>query len=255
MSQSENLFGKNEKLRDSSEQAIRDAHRRKWTFVGSITVVAAIIGGLYFYEKSSSSETEQLAAKYNYIDAKYQKEIEYYTSEGEDVSHKESSRDYEKFALANPNSQFGWLAASRAAQYFITDSFEFDRAEKLLKIMLDQSTNPKFDLYRQRLLLSYGQLQHAQGKNDGALATIDKLLRFPDTPYSAQAKLIKAKILKSLNKDDEAKAVLGEIAQNDNLSRQVALLKSRWFGNEELPVKSVEEPAKACLVQECHDQR
>jgi predicted negative regulator of RcsB-dependent stress response len=234
--------GKRPIFEETSERAIRAAHRRKWTVVGTVVLVVAIGAGLLTYSWSKSRAERALAQAFIDIEALQQNENKSFEEKlradpklntpDARPDHSESAKKFEEFAKANPNVALGWNAALRAANTFIEQQ-KYAEAQALLEPLLIKTL--KHVVFQVRVRKTLAGLLAEQGKLDPALEQLSVLEKLPDNPLIAETRLMQAQLLYKKGDKEQAGKILRELAANNSAAaegtaRSVASEASLWLG-------------------------
>lgn len=225
---------------DSSMNAIRAAHRRKWTSIGAVTAVAAAGVGVFVYSNISREHQNELVTQFIQAEMKqesvqelFQKEMQGKNpTETKDPDFSESTKLYEKFFWDNPSEPIAWVAGLRAASARI-DKGEYDAAAKVLSNILPNTL--KFATLQVRVRRSLASIYAEKGEYKKALAELDILEKIPNNPILDENKLFRAKVLYLSGEKEKAGVILKDLAKTAETSAfgdrsSVASEAQLWLG-------------------------
>lgn len=234
--------GKRPIFEETSERAIRAAHRRKWTMIGTVTLVVLIGAGLLTYSWQKSRTERTLTQSFLEIEAVYQAEIQSFEDKlradpklntpDARPDHSGSSKKFEEFAKANANKPIGWQSALRAANTYIEQQ-KFAEAQALLEPLLIKTL--KHIVFQVRVRKTLAGLMAEQGQLDPALEQLNFLEKLPENPLLAEVRLMQAQLLYKKGQKEEAGKILRDLAANNSAAaegsaRSVASEASLWLG-------------------------
>lgn len=228
---------------ETSAKAIRAAHRRKWTMLGTVALVVAIAAGLLVYSWQKNKAERTLIQSYLEIDALYLSENQAFeeklradpklnTPEAR-PDHTGSTQKFQEFARAHSKSPMGWQAALRASNELI-EGQKYAEAQALLEPLLIRTL--KHVVVQVRVRKTLAGLLAEQGQFDPALEQLAFLEKLPDNPMVPEVKLMKGQILYKKGQKDQAAQVLKELAADskaavgEGTTRAVATEASLWLG-------------------------
>lgn|GEM_PF-702066 len=228
---------------ETSAKAIRAAHRRKWTLVGTVTLIVAIGAGLLIYSWRSSKSERELTQQYLEIDAAYLAENQVFEDKlradpklntpDARADHSQSAKKFADFAKANARSAIAWQASLRAANLYIEEQ-KFAEAQALLEPLLIKTL--KHVVFQVRARKTLASLLAEQGQFDPALEQLSFLEKLPDNPMVAEGRLLRAQLLYKKGQKEEAGKILKELAADTKAAvgeggaRSVATEASLWLG-------------------------
>lgn len=228
---------------ETSAKAIKAAHRRKWTLVGSVAAVLAIGVALLVYSWQKSKAERQLTQSYLEIDALYVSENQAFEEKlkvdpklntpDARVEHTESTKKFEEFAKANVRSPLGWQAALRASNELIEQQ-KFTEAQALLEPLLIRTL--KHVVVQVRVRKTLAGILAEQGQIDPALEQLSFLEKLPDNPMVPEVRLMRAQLLYKKGQKDQAAQLLKELAADtkaavgEGSARSVATEAVLWLG-------------------------
>ncbi len=228
---------------DTALNAIKAAHRRKWTTIFTLVALVALGVGVYVYSHVSKSREDALITAYLQADKMFTTEQESYIAEmqkpGADPAmigkpnHLPSAKKFEEFARKYPAHNLGWLAAFRAASEYI-EKKQTHNAIALLEMI--SSRTMKHQLIQVRARRTLAGLYADKADYTKALAELDILEKIPDNPVLAENRLFKAKVFFLAGRKDDAAKILKELAANSDLSTMgdrstTATEAALWLGH------------------------
>lgn len=226
---------------ETSEKAIRAAHRRKWTLLATLTAVVLVAAILLGYSWYTSRQQRLLTQSFLEIDSVYQEELRNFeeklkadpklNSVDARPDHSVSAQKFAEFAKANVKSALGWQAALRAATHY-TDQQKYAEAQGLLEPLLIKTLNHM--VFQVRVRKTLAGLLAEQGQLDQALEQLSFLEKLPDNPLVADVRLMRAQLLFKKGQKDEAGKLLRELAADkstaaEGSSRSVASEAALWL--------------------------
>lgn len=227
---------------ETSEKAIRAAHRRKWTMLGTIVLVVLIGAGLLTYSWSKSREERNLIQSFLEIDNLYQTENKTFEDKlradpklntpDARPDHTASTQKYTEFAKANVKHSIGWQAALRASGQLIEQQ-KFAEAQALLEPLLIKTL--RHLVFQVRVRKTLAGVLAEQGQIDQAIGHLDFLEKLADNPLVPEVKLMRAQLLYKKGQKEDAGKILRELASDKSRAseggaRSVASEASLWLG-------------------------
>ena len=204
---------------ETSERAIRKAHQRKWTTLGSFGLILAIGVAAFLLQQNRKSSERTLTNEYLMADALFTSEQEKHQealkAEGDKADftktadHSASGEKFAAFAKAYPNSGLGTQAALRAANIFI-EAKKTDEAIDLIQIAINKTL--KNNIAQAKLRKTLAGLYAEKKDYAKALAELDFAIKLPDNPVLNETKLQKAQVLYLNGKKEETATLLKELA-------------------------------------------
>jgi predicted negative regulator of RcsB-dependent stress response len=234
--------GKRPIFEETSERAIRAAHRRKWTVVGTVVLVVGAGAGLLTYSWSKSRAERVVTQSYIDIETVHKDEIKAFEEKVKAdpklntpdarPDHSGSAKKFEDFAKAHPNSALGWNAALRAANTFIEQQ-KYAEAQALLEPLLIKTL--RHVVFQVRVRKTIAGLLAEQGKIEPALEQLSFLEKLSDNPLLSEVRLMQAQLLYKKGDKEQAGKILRELAANKSTAaegnaRSVASEASLWLG-------------------------
>lgn len=227
---------------ETSERAIRAAHRRKWTVIATVGLVVAIGAGLLIFSWQKGRDERALTQSFLDIEAVYQGELQSFEDKlradpklntpDARPDHAASTQKFSEFAKAHVKSPLGWQAALRAANNLIEQQ-KYAEAQALLEPLLIKTL--KHMVFQVRVRKTLAGLLAEQGQFDPALEQLNFLEKLADNPLVPEVRLMKAQVLYKKGQKDEAGKILRELAADkstvaEGSSRSVASEASLWLG-------------------------
>lgn len=227
---------------ETSLRAIKLAHRRKWTTVGTVLVLACSGVALLAYSKFSENADRKIAGSFLAIETEYAAELQKYQTQMQTLGdkapvdllpdHQVSMGKFAEFAKAHPNDPLAWQGALRAASFYV-ERRQPEEARTLLEGVARKTLKNAFIQTRVRRTLA--GIYAEAGDTDKALAEIDFIEKLPENPIPAETKLFKARLLYAAGKKDAAATLLRELTANpeinaDPSNRSVSVEASLWLG-------------------------
>jgi len=217
----------NSKLFDSNaSQAIKAAHRRKWTLISFVIVLLIVIVSLVVYHEITTSQENIVANQYSEIDNIFNQEnlaFQQKVQEQKNTSttqagnsrspqiepdYSESMPKFRDYALKYPANPYGWQAAIRSSTYFITNN-KLDYAQKGLEAVLPYTFKSDFTQIKIRTALA--GIYANQNKSSKAIEQLTIVENLPHNPIPNQSRFLKAQIFVAAGNKNEAKKVLNQI--------------------------------------------
>jgi predicted negative regulator of RcsB-dependent stress response len=233
---------RNPLFEETSDRAIRTAHRRKWTLVAAVGLCLGVAVGFYVYHRTQQAAARSLTVNYLAIDAlfndeqtKFQETLKA-AGDGADFTtqpdHSGSAQKFAEFARANPDDPLAWQAALRASSLFIEAKKPKD-AQELLELVSRKTL--RNNVAQARLRRTLAGIHADSGNFDKALAELDFAIKLPDNPVLDETKLLRAQVLYLSGKKEEAGTALRELAaapavSNDVSGKSVSTEASLWLG-------------------------
>ncbi|MEN9826187.1 MAG: hypothetical protein RI953_1932 [Pseudomonadota bacterium] len=226
---------------ETSERAIKAAHRRKWTMIATIGLVLLLGAGLLGFSWYTARQERALTQAFLEIDSIYQTENQTFEEKlrldpklntpDARPDHTASTQKFEAFAKANDKSALGWQAALRAANFYIEQQ-KFAEAQALLEPLLIKTL--KYVIFQVRVRKTLAGILAEQGQLDQAIEQLSFLEKLPDNPLVADVKLMRAQILFKKGQKEEAGKILRELAADktpaEGGARSVASEAALWLG-------------------------
>jgi predicted negative regulator of RcsB-dependent stress response len=227
---------------DTALNAIRAAHRRKWTTIATITAVIGTGIGVFWYSSYKKSQESALVTAYIQADKMFNTEQDAYIAEmqkpGADPSkigkpdHLPSAKKFEEFARANASKAIAWVAAFRAASEYI-EKGQTDSAIALLELVASRTM--KHPLVQVRARRTLAGLYADKNDFAKALSELSILEKMTDNPMTSENRLFKAKVHFLAGQKEEAAKILNELAASTDLSSagdrsSVAAEAALWLG-------------------------
>lgn len=223
--------------------AIKLAHRRKWTTLGSVLALICTGLGFVIYSKISESRARTLTVKYTEIESAYTNEILTFQEDMKlkgskaepdaQPNHSASTQKFAAFAKQNWNEPLGWQAAIRASTSLIEQKNNSE-AIALLEPLVRKTLKNNFIQARVRRTLA--GLYAESGEFDKSLAELNFIEKLPDVPSQNETKLFKARILYMSGKKDDAAKLLKELAgssatdESDLSGKPASVEAALWIG-------------------------
>jgi len=235
---------RNPLFEETSERAIRTAHRRKWTLLASIGVVLGAAIGFWAFNKQQERTARSVAVEYVAIDTLYVDEQtkfqESLRAAGDaadytkSADHTASAQRFAEFSRKYPSDPLGWQAALRAASAFI-EAKKPKEAQELLENV--ERRTLKNNIAQARLRRTLAGIYADAGEFDKAIAELEFAEKLPDNPALEETKLLHAQILYLAGKKPEAAAMLRTLASSVSTEgadasggRSVATEAGLWLG-------------------------
>ncbi|MEY3901000.1 MAG: hypothetical protein RL189_306 [Pseudomonadota bacterium] len=227
---------------ETSERAIRAAHRRKWTVIATVGIIVAIGTGLLIFSWQKGRQARALTQSFIEIDALYQGEIQAFEEKlkanpqlntpDARPDHAGSTQKFAEFAKLNVKSPIGWHAALRASGQFIEQQ-KYAEAQALLEPLLIKTL--KHVVFQVRVRKTLAGLLAEQGQIDQALEQLNFLEKLADNPMVPEVKLMRAQLLYSKGQKEEAAKLLRELSADksntaEGSARSVASEAALWLG-------------------------
>ena len=233
---------KNPLFEETSERAIRAAHRRKWTLVGTVIAALTVIVAAMSYARIDSNSERKLVSEYLAIDATYTAELEKFQTElqaaGANATpdmapdHSGSTQKFADFAKKHPTDPLAWQAALKAATSNI-EAKKYDEAAALLEPLAARTLQN--DIIQTRVRRTLAGIYAQKGNFDKALAELNLVEKLANNPVPGETRLLKAQILYQAGKKEDAGKLLRELQQSgsvegDFMGRSVSTEAGFWLG-------------------------
>ena len=234
---------RNPLFEETSERAIRTAHRRKWTLVATIGLGIGVAVGLFAYHRAQQSAERELTVAYLAIDGQYSDEQtkfqESLKAQGQapdftkEADHSASAQKFAEFARKNPTEPLAWQAALRASALFIEQKKPAE-AQDLIELVMRKTL--RNNVAQARLRRTLAGIHADAGAYDKALSELDFAIKLPDNPVLEETKLLRGQVLFLAGKKDEASAALRELSvasagdADPTGGKSVATEASLWLG-------------------------
>lgn len=203
---------------ETTAKALRLAHRRKWTMIGSLVLLAAIAIGVIVFNNISSSRAKESAKEFLAIEADFVAATQKFqeTLQANPQTAAEARPDYtavaqrfHDFANRNVDKPLGWQAALRASAIYL-DTGKTKEARELLEQV--EKRTLKSSLIQVKVRRALAGIYADAKEYDKALAELDFAEKLPDNPGLSEIKLFKGQVLYLAGKKEDAARVLKEIA-------------------------------------------
>ncbi|NCN26145.1 tetratricopeptide repeat protein [bacterium] len=184
-------------------------------------VVLSVVGVLHLFIERSQERTEkdafallfsaeklerELGEASNPFDPKFYESMAAWTPEV-----KQQYRELlEQVVSKYPSAEAGHLARLRLARVNIVDG-NVSEAEELLAAVKSKASE---DFIKAHSLQLLGVIYENQNKLDDALSAFDQIVSLKKAPFKPLAMLSKARVLKALNRGDEAKSVYEKVTSD-----------------------------------------
>lgn len=220
---------------DTAHRAIKAAHRRKWTLVGTIVfLLAVMVAGIIKYNIDDNKQ-KVLVGKFLSIDFVYNNETEKAGATAKlnplvaSVDHSESTEKFAQFAKENPTHPLGWVAALRASSEYLENQ-KVAEAQALLEPILPKTL--KHTLIQIRVRRALAGIYAEQGNFDKSIKELTYAEQIADNPVTPDIKLFRAQVLYMADKKEEAGKLLKELSANtfSPEAKSVADEASLWLG-------------------------
>ena len=233
---------KNPLFEETSERAIRAAHRRKWTLVGTVIAGISLVVAVMFYAQIDSKSERKIVTEYLAIDATYSAELEKFQAEMQAAGakatpdmapdHSGSSQKFAEFAKKYPADPLAWQAALKAATSNI-EAKKFDDAAGLLEPLAARTLQN--DIIQTRVRRTLAGIYAQKGNYDKALSELNLIEKLANNPVPGETRLFKAQVLFQAGKKEEAGKLLRELQQGgssegDFRGRSVSTEAGLWLG-------------------------
>ena len=233
----------------TSERAIRAAHRRKWTSILTLLSVVAVALGIYIWSHTSKTKERELTKEYLSIQADFEKEQETFQESQKALGaaadftkspdHSATALRFFDFAKKHEGHNLATQAALRASSAFI-EKKEWDKATELLS-RVSRSTLSN-TVAQAKLKQTLAKIYMEKGEFPKAISELDFAIKLKDNPVLEEAKLLKAQALYFNHQPKEAGDLLRELANAPSTSlpdilggagggSQVANEASLWLGH------------------------
>ncbi len=228
---------------DTAMNAIRAAHRRKWTTIGSLIALGAVGIGVFVYSSWSKDRDDALVNGFTQADRLFQSENEMFMQAaqkpGADLTklvkpdHSASAKKFSEFITKNPGHPLAWVAGLRAASEFV-ETGKSDEAISVLEGLLPRTMN--VPLMQVRVRRTLAGLYADKGLFPKALAELDVLEKMSDNPVLSENRLFRAKVLFLSGDKENSGKLLRELSNSPELSAvgdrsSVATEASLWLGH------------------------
>ncbi len=227
---------------DTALNAIRAAHRRKWTTIATITAVVAAGVGIFWYSTHTKSRENERVTAYIQAEKMFNAEQDAYIAEMQkpgadpqklpEANHLPSAKKFENFARANPSHPLSWVAGFRAASEYI-EKGQTDSAIALLNLVASRTL--KHSLVQVRARRTLAGLYADKNDFEKAFSELNILEKMTDNPTLAENRLFKAKVHYLAGQKEDASKILKELAASTDLSTMgdrssVAAEAALWLG-------------------------
>lgn len=226
---------------ESSARAIKLAHRRKWTALGTIFALILIGVGALIYHNVTTNRERDLVREFLAIEGEFTAESERFQQKVQSAgaAAADLTPEYgpiaDKFAAfgkEHVNKAVGWQASIRAANIYLSNK-KIDEARQLLEPLVKRTLS--YNLMQIKIRRALAGIYAEQKNFDKALAELDYLEKLPDNPSLNEIKLFKAQVLYMADKKEEAAKRLRELSDNalagfDPSARSTASEAAMWLG-------------------------
>ncbi|MFZ9521389.1 MAG: YfgM family protein [Silvanigrellaceae bacterium] len=226
---------------ETSERAIKAAHRRKWTMIATVALVVLIGAGLLGFSWYKGRQERALTQAYLEIDAIYQNENQAFEEKLKTdpklntpdarPDHAGSTQKFEEFAKTYSKAPIGWQAALRASNNYIEQQ-KYAEAQALLEPLLIKTL--KHVVFQVRVRKTLAGILAEQGQMDKALEELNFLEKLAENPIVADVKLMRAQILFKKGQKEDAANLLRELAADkspaEGSARSIASEAALWLG-------------------------
>jgi tetratricopeptide (TPR) repeat protein len=233
----------------TSEKAIRVAHRRKWTSLVTLLTVLGTSIGLYFWTQARKNSERELTKEFISIQAEFDKEQEAFQdtqkAAGKDADfskspdHTATAQKFFEFAKKHNDGNLGVQAALRASSAFI-EKKDWDKAIELINDVARKTLSNTVAQSKLKMVLA--KVYFEKGELPKALAELDYAVKLKDNPILDETKLLKAQVLYFNNQKKEAAELLRELANSPSMSlpelmgggggeSQIASEAAMWLGH------------------------
>lgn len=183
-------------------------------------VLFSIVGVVYLFISRGQEKKEQeafallfvaeqaerkLGETTNPFEAKFYKELNAWDAE----KKAQYSASLNKVLEVYPTSEAAHLARLRLARLFVLDNKHSD-AEELLLVVRKESSE---DFVVAQALQVLAVMYEDQGAQDKALNTFEQIISIKKAPFRPVAYMGKARVLKNLKRNDEARTVYEEVTK------------------------------------------
>lgn len=233
---------RNPLFEETSDRAIRTAHRRKWTLVAAVGLCIGAAVGIYAHHHAQEDAARSLTLSYLAIDAQFNDEQTKFqeslqaAGENADLSaepdHSASAQKFAEFARAHSDNPLALQAALRASSLLI-EAKKPQEALDLLELVSRRTLSN--NIAQARLRRTLAGIHADSGNFDKALAELDFAIKLPDNPVLNETKLLRAQVLYLSGKKEEAATALRELAAlpavpAEMSGKSVATEASLWLG-------------------------
>jgi len=234
---------RNPLFEETSERAIRAAHRRKWTLVSTVGLCIGLAVGLFAYHRAQVSAERDLTLAYLAIDGQYNDEQTKFQESLKDqgptpdfskeADHTASAQKFAEFARKNASEPLAWQAALRASALFIEQKKPAE-AKDLVELVMRKTL--RNNIAQARLRRTLAGIHADAGAYDKALSELDFAIKLPDNPVLEETKLLRGQVLYLAGKKEEAATALRELSvassgdTDPSGSKSVATEASLWLG-------------------------
>jgi tetratricopeptide (TPR) repeat protein len=233
---------RNPLFEETSDRAIRTAHRRKWTLVAALGACLGAGLGVWWYLHNEHAAARALTVEYLGIEALHAEELtkfqERLTAAGEatdfsaEPDHSASAAKFADFARRHPDEPLAWHVAIRASSLLIAQK-KPQEAQTLLEQVARKTLSN--NIAQARIRRTLAGIHADAGQFDKALTEIDFALKLPGNPVLEETKLLRGQVLYLAGRKDEAATVLKELAAAPDAgapgASSAATEASLWLGH------------------------
>lgn len=197
--------------RDHSEQAIRSAFRRKWTFWGLAIGILIAAAGVFALNEYQTSKERTLTTEYLKAQSAFESELEAFSKSLENSENLENISDlkpdhsrstplFRDFAEKHPHHPLGWQAALRVAQQAMKEG-NHEEVKALLQPIVGKTR--RFPIMQVKIRRALAGVYAELGEYGAALDELKIVEQVNENPAKDQVLLFKAQLL-YLSGDKEA---------------------------------------------------
>lgn len=232
---------RNPLFEETSDRAIRTAHRRKWTFFGTLGLLVGVAVGIWFWHAREQALVREMTTEYLAIEAAFGEEQQKFQdaqkAAGDKADftkspdHAASAQKFAEYARKYPEEPLGWQAALRASSLLIEQKKTKD-AQDLLENVTRRTL--KNNVAQARLRRTLAGVYADQGDYAKAISELEFAEKLPDNPVLDETRLLRAQFLYLAGRKDDAAKLLKELSASAGLdatgARSVATEASLWLG-------------------------
>ena len=230
---------RNPLFEETSDRAIRLAHRRKRTTVATIVGVIILIAGIFGFNKFQDLENKKIVTEFLKVETKYTEELKQFqeassknpTLQLTSPKHEKSLPLFVAFAKSFENHPLALQALLKVIAIKV-DSGQTQDVLPFLDTAIQKSL--KNNLIQIRLRKIRAGVLADQNNFDEAVKELVFTEKIPDNPITGELKLLRGRFLFAADKKEEAAKVFNELIQtpaadSDVGGRSLATEASLWL--------------------------